>query len=179
MYQHPVRNVIFKQSLKTHLREVVSVILESDQWKDALRIEHEDADGVRVTPLRSLIRRFPDMAKLVFDRCIETNLHSNTKAIGEAKGVGSDDRSFAMTMDYELIDDAYCKFFEEQAEDEDADNVSFVSELEEVWDDNGRLLPSTKPYSSTTTILKHNHPLMIMVQEKRTVIKFYIVLVVS
>ena len=39
----------------------------------------------------------------------------------------------------------------------------------EIWDDNNNLSPDARPYVKSATILKLNHPLMIMVEEKRTV----------
>ena len=50
-------------------RDVISVILECDQWEKALRNEYLTAGGVRETPLRQLIKRFPELAKDVFDKC--------------------------------------------------------------------------------------------------------------
>ena len=38
-----------------------------------------------------------------------------------------------------------------------------------VWDENDRLVPEAQGYSDSTSILKVNHPLMIMVKEKRVV----------
>ncbi len=37
-----------------------------------------------------------------------------------------------------------------------------------------RLIPEARPYHPSTTVLKLNHPLMIMVQEERTVSRFEI-----
>ena len=41
----------------------------------------------------------------------------------------------------------------------------------EIWDDANNLSPEARPYVNSATILKLNHPLMIMVEEKRTVSK--------
>ena len=54
------------------------------------------------TPLRLLIRTYPDLAELVFNNCIK-----KTKAVDT-----SDEGEFAspkntLEMDYEFIDDAY------------------------------------------------------------------------
>ena len=73
----------------------------------------------RQTPLRLLIKQFPDLAQQVFDKCMETNLQ--TSAIEGSGGGGStgggggkqritvsaDDPQFRITFNYELLDDAY------------------------------------------------------------------------
>ena len=38
-----------------------------------------------------------------------------------------------------------------------------------IWDDNGKLLSGAQTYTDNTTVLKINHPLMIMVKEQRVV----------
>ena len=39
----------------------------------------------------------------------------------------------------------------------------------DIWDENDKLVDTAKPYTDSTTIMKLNHPLMIMVKEQRTV----------
>ena len=41
-----------------------------------------------------------------------------------------------------------------------------------IWDDNGKLLSGAQTYTDNTTVLKINHPLMIMVKEQRVVRPF-------
>ena len=157
-------------------RDVVAAIVESANWKDAFRNQFTSPSGLRLTPIRLLIKKFPDMARMVFDKCITTNMHSNAgnsnSNMGSSKTsnktVSPDDANLVVTMDYELIDDAY-SIFQNETDDDDSDTVSYIEELEEVWDENGKLLPSAKPYSNSGEVIKLNHPLMIMVQEKRTV----------
>ena len=70
------------------------------------------------TPLRLLIKQFPDLASQVFDKCMETNLQtsaidSSSSASGSGGGskqritVSADDPQFRITFNYELLDDAY------------------------------------------------------------------------
>ena len=40
-----------------------------------------------------------------------------------------------------------------------------------LWDENDKLVPEAQPYSESKSILKANHPLMIMVKEKKVVSK--------
>jgi hypothetical protein len=44
-------------------REVVSAILEGDDWKEALRNVFMEADGTMQTPIRLLIKDFPDLVQ--------------------------------------------------------------------------------------------------------------------
>ena len=48
-------------------REVVSAILEGDNWEEALRNVFKDADGSLQTPIRILIKDFPDLVS--HDQC--------------------------------------------------------------------------------------------------------------
>ncbi|KAF0308713.1 Transient receptor potential cation channel subfamily A member 1 [Amphibalanus amphitrite] len=54
-------------------RDVVSTILQSDQWRDALNNVTQSARNVRVTPIRLLIKKYPDLAEEVFNMCTKTN----------------------------------------------------------------------------------------------------------
>ena len=47
-------------------------------------------------------------------------------------------------------------------------NINGYSSL---WDENGKLTSEAKTYSDSKAVLKINHPLMIMVKEKRVVSK--------
>lgn len=72
-------------------RDVISVILESASWKEALRNEYLTEGGVRDTPLRQLIKRFPEFAREVFDKCISTNIHSSNLKNQKIKTVSPED----------------------------------------------------------------------------------------
>eukprot|EP00094_Tigriopus_californicus_P006606 TCALIF_06362-PA protein Name:"Similar to trpa-1 Transient receptor potential cation channel subfamily A member 1 homolog (Caenorhabditis elegans)" AED:0.12 eAED:0.12 QI:8/0.6/0.31/0.93/1/1/16/267/1355 len=161
-------------------KDVTSVIIDSKNWIEAMKSDYISlVTGVRETPLRLLIKQFPDLAKRVFDRCMITNLQSESQQVEKEQfaTVSGDDPRFTITFNYELLDDAYGLL-----EDNEDDLVSFkldngelahqIRESEwinnEIWDENHRLLPEAQPYSKSSTILKLNHPLMIMVKEKRT-----------
>ena len=56
-------------------RDAAEVFIESDKWLDAMKCEFKNpATGIRDTPLRMLIKSFPDLASKVFDKCMQTNL---------------------------------------------------------------------------------------------------------
>ena len=61
--------------MMTRFRDVAEALLESEHWMEATKCEFLNAaTGIRDTPLRLLIKMFPDLAKKVFDQCMETNL---------------------------------------------------------------------------------------------------------
>ena len=163
-------------------REVAETIIESEDWLLAMKSEFESpVTKVRETPLRLLIKQFPELAKKVFDRCMVTNLQSEGHQAAKEQfvRVSTEDPKFAITFNYELLDDAYCIY--DDSDDRSSmktDDMSIMNFSDpgrvnwaetEIWDDNCNLLPEAKPYSQSSTILKLNHPLMIMVEEKQTV----------
>ena len=54
-------------------RDVVIAILHSDQWRDAMDNVTQSARHARVTPIRLLIKKYPDLAEEVFNMCTKTN----------------------------------------------------------------------------------------------------------
>ncbi len=96
-------------------REVVDEIIESDDFMLAMKSQFiSPTRGVRETPLRLLIKQFPELAKKAFDRCLSNNLRSESKEIGRTRDskltVSADDPRFAITLNFELLDDTYCLF---------------------------------------------------------------------
>ncbi len=102
----------------THLsvfRDVAKTILESEDWMASMKSQFSSpTTGVRETPLRLLIKQFPELAKLAFDRCLENNLRSESKELGRDRDaketVTADDPRFSITLNYEMLDDTYCLF---------------------------------------------------------------------
>ena len=73
-------------------RNVVEIILSSSRWRIAMKsihvLQNQRGEDIPNTPLRMLIRSFPDLAEEVFDKCIQ-------------KG------SCNLEMDYEFLDDTF------------------------------------------------------------------------
>ena len=66
------------------------------------------ANGIRNTPLRLLIKMFPDLAKKVFDKCMETNLQQISQDnTSKNRIISQEDERFKITFNYELLDDSY------------------------------------------------------------------------
>ena len=89
---------------QTFYRRCIKAILEHKDWKIAMRTNHKikDAHGTMVpeTPLRLLIKNYPDLAEEVFNNCI-TN--ESIKDSLDPLAVPSN----CLYMDYEFIDDAF------------------------------------------------------------------------
>ena len=171
--------------------EVSEAIIESDAWMEAMKCDFTNpATDIRDTPLRLLIKIQPDLAKKVFDKCTETNLQSNSINSSESKIkdqiVSTDDEKFRITFNFELLDDSYTIFNKNTSKmNKGQMNNSFFFNLENLlhdndyktydwhqtdfYDDRDHLLPETEPYTTSSTLRKLNHPLNIMVKEKRVV----------
>ena len=58
-------------------RDTAEVFIDSEEWMTAMKCEFKNpATGIKDTPLRMLIKSFPDLAKKVFDKCMKSNLLS-------------------------------------------------------------------------------------------------------
>ncbi len=70
----------FQYFLQYSFRDVALTILECDGWLDAMKSQYlSPVTDTRETPLRLLVKQFPDLAKKAFDRCLQTNLQSQAK----------------------------------------------------------------------------------------------------
>ena len=72
-------------------KEVAETILSSEHWRTALKTAIPTRDGKLDTPMRILIRKFPELAKKVLDRCIKK----------------SDKKEETYLFDYTFLEDAY------------------------------------------------------------------------
>jgi hypothetical protein len=123
----------------------------------------------------------------VFDRCVTSNNQhepdnheidfeagdmrkaAQSKAKKANIDVSPDDPRFAITFNYELLDDAYFLPSVNAGDSSTAIRMSGEAEANDLWDENHKLVPEAKTYSNSADVLKNNHPLMIMVHEKRAV----------
>ena len=149
--------------------------MESDQWLEALKTDVDpilDPDSPRETPMRLIIKLFPGLAKQVFDRCIETNLQTETKQASMWKEdcVTADNEKFELSFNFELLDDTYVMRTEEGDEIVDYPEDD-LWQFDDEYDDFGRVSPKAVTYTSSKTDLKRNHPLMIMVSDNRMVMQ--------
>ncbi|KAK3893875.1 hypothetical protein Pcinc_002317 [Petrolisthes cinctipes] len=122
-------------------RDVAREIVESSRWEAALRHATDDM-GRRITPFRMLVERFPDVAEVVLDRCAEV--------IKPASSIPQQE------LLVEFLDDTY------QIKQQSSDETS------NPYDNTGHLKDLARPYTTSARMLKKNHPLMLMVEHKRT-----------
>ena len=137
-----------------------------------------------VTPLRELIRVWPDLAKKVLDKCITNNLQTVNKSKREQQydGVTPDSKDFEIIFDYRLLDDTlFFAMDEENAPDgqaetsnsnPDVESIARVdkSDQKSIIEDSG--IEPVKGGSKNILrrqMLRRNHPLMIMVNEQKKV----------
>ena len=161
-----------------NLRDSARAILESPQWLEALRTDVPnstlDPNSPRETPLRLIIKLFPGLAWLVFDRCIKTNLQTKTKQCGYWKEdcVTSDNEKFRIDFDFELLDDTYVMRRKKTGGEDTAVTIDEDNDYDyegNLWLFN-HVNPEAVTYTWSKTDLKRNHPLMIMVSDNRMVI---------
>lgn len=75
-------------------RSSAIVLLKSSRWKDLLRNCSISPESNQVTsPMRKLIKKMPDVAELVFDRCISDN------------GLPENHPKYVINLDYEFLED--------------------------------------------------------------------------
>ena len=72
-------------------KEVADTILASEHWRTALKTAIPTSDGKLDTPMRMMIRKFPELAKKVLDRCIKK----------------SEKKEETYLFDYTFLEDAY------------------------------------------------------------------------
>ncbi|KAG7166925.1 Transient receptor potential cation channel subfamily A member 1-like 3, partial [Homarus americanus] len=116
---------------------------KSAMWETALRHVSQDLHGRRLTPFRMLIERLPGVAEVVLHRCI--------KKINRMTTNDNNDDIQDRVMNFEYLDDTY----QVRAGGSQFDQV-------------GRLKPRASPYTKHARVLKHNHPLMLMVQYRQS-----------
>ncbi|XP_064648007.1 transient receptor potential cation channel subfamily A member 1 homolog isoform X2 [Lineus longissimus] len=132
-------------------KNVALAIINSQNWVDAMRNETLDpVTNFRDTPMRKLIRKMPEVAEQVFNRCCTPN-HRNPE-----------NPKYQVIFDYEFLDDMYSCWKEIPDAASEADSVD-----EGAYNEDYQLKPDSTPYTQDTTTMKTNHPLKIMVTSKR------------
>ncbi|XP_041463333.1 transient receptor potential cation channel subfamily A member 1 homolog isoform X1 [Lytechinus variegatus] len=139
--------------------DVAEAIISHPKWRDAMCSESVDpVTGGRTTPIRKLIKRMPDVAIKVFNNCLIENDKPR------------EHRDYCITFDYELLDDMFSRWGEDISGRFTKDNLSESgsdSSDNSPFKDNGTLRDSATPYTTSSELIRKNHPLVIMVRSKR------------
>lgn len=106
-------------------------------------MRNRTTDGASVTtPMRKLIKKLPDLALKVCDRCFHAEEPVNHL-------------DYNITLDYEFLDDVNTKWFENECDNEE----------EEIHEDFVYRIKKALPENSTIQLqMKQNHPLILMVR---------------
>ncbi|KAG5441452.1 Transient receptor putative cation channel sub A member 1, partial [Clonorchis sinensis] len=151
-------------------------LLQSSMWKNALRNQTIGSDGVIQTPMRKLISHMPDLAEYVLDRCIQTSVSQNvewhnfefiedTYAHWCKQVILREHKSSLATSPVEFVSG---KILQVNKWDTQLQTVSSPTKLRDRTsvDDIIRLEPN-RPYTKDNSVLKSNHPLLLMVKYNR------------
>ncbi|RDD37563.1 Transient receptor potential cation channel subfamily A member 1-like protein [Trichoplax sp. H2] len=127
-------------------RDVAVAIIRYDKWEEALKNTTVSPTGDVDTPLRKLIRKLPDVAELVFNKCTIPNNEP------------IESLNYKVHLRYDFLDDVYTDWFESNPQDK-TDEILYEYKIED----------NTKKYKKRITgaSFKRNHPLMIMVNSQR------------
>ncbi|XP_033741695.1 transient receptor potential cation channel subfamily A member 1 homolog [Pecten maximus] len=132
--------------------DVALTIINSEMWEDALRNETSELGTfVMSTPMRKLIKKMPDVAEAVFNKCMTDNKKS------------FEHPDYKVTFNYEFLDDVYSLATWRETGPSESGGSSGGS----VYNEDFTLSSSAKPYTTDSSEMKKNHPLMIMVTSKR------------
>lgn len=132
-------------AIENNHKEVALVIIQHDDWKQAMRNKTKEGNTIN-TPMRKLIKKLPEVAEKVFNRCVKTN------------GLPVDHPQYAFTLSYEFLDDVsleWAGFVTSQSADHEETGLDAVMYK----------IKSALPENASKQVeIKSNHPLMLMVR---------------
>ncbi|KAG1678688.1 Transient receptor potential cation channel subfamily A member 1 [Nymphon striatum] len=129
-------------AIENQQKDSALLIINRNDWEKAMRNPRQKPNGTLDSPMRMLIRRMPDVAEAVFDRCISIT-EENSKPI--------------TIYNFEFLDDSYTLHLMDQ----------HGAGIDVSYDENFRLKKTAKTYSKNKNYMKTNHPLKIMAESKR------------
>jgi len=141
------RNCLDMAIEKSH-KEVAFVIIQHQDWRQAMRNKTKEGNAIS-TPMRKLIKKLPEVAEKVFNRCVKSN------------GYPVDHPQYAITLSYEFLDDVsleWAGFVTSEASDHEESGLDAVMYK----------IKSALPENASKQVeIKSNHPLMLMVTKER------------
>ncbi|EFP08525.1 CRE-TRPA-1 protein [Caenorhabditis remanei] len=139
-------------------KEVARVLLDTYEWRN-LMIPHdvipldkhrEPVMMERTTPFRTLLKKFPDLASLVMDKCVERSKED-------------DDLTLCIAYDFSYIDDTYMS----RVANEDEEGEQLIGYKCPYDEDNFKLIKDAQAYSSNYDRIYKNHPLKLMANAEK------------
>ena len=127
-------------------RGIIQTVIKGEHWKEAFQVPSTSPKGLLDTPLRKLIRRFPDLAEEFLDNCYETETNQ--------EDFDGDD---VIKMNFDFIEDTHSYRFVRGKERQE---TQFCRR-----DEPG--LTKDKFKFKDYEVEINNHPLMIMANERK------------
>ncbi|XP_023331663.1 transient receptor potential cation channel subfamily A member 1 homolog isoform X2 [Eurytemora carolleeae] len=153
------RNVL-ELAIEKNQKEMVLNILQSKEWKYVMRscriVEYKIAEGFRYskdildTPMRLLIRKYPDLAEVALDRCYQVKQEDEV-----------------LQMNFEFIEDTY------NYRDRTNSGPIWHTKKRPTYEHFSKVNNNNaddgfdKPYSTDHSAVMWNHPLMVMSRENK------------
>uniref|UniRef100_A0A1I7U7E2 ANK_REP_REGION domain-containing protein n=1 Tax=Caenorhabditis tropicalis TaxID=1561998 RepID=A0A1I7U7E2_9PELO len=138
-------------------KEVARVLLETYEWEslmtpqDVIPLDkHKNPVSMdRNTPFRTLLKKFPDLAVVVMDKCIERNKEE-------------DDETLCIAYNFEFIDDTYMS----RVASDDGEGEQLIG-YKSPYNSDFKLEKEAQAYSSNYDRIYRNHPLKLMANAEK------------
>ena len=147
----------FQIAIQAGKRDAIRALVECPEWEELIT-NHQTLPLAgnrepRQTPMRTLLRNYPDVALTVFDNCIK----SVSLLFSMKNGYFRPNRIDAIDYNFTLLDDTYMV--------KDAEGRLLTGEGDPFMDyeEGGKLKPDVRTYATEPDVIYQNHPLRIIV----------------
>ncbi|XP_015759142.1 PREDICTED: transient receptor potential cation channel subfamily A member 1 homolog isoform X2 [Acropora digitifera] len=138
-------------------KESAITIINDENWRKVMQNKSWEQDRL-TTPMRKLITKLPEVAGVVFNRCVKENDRR------------FDDPDYEITLDYEFLEDIYSDWSEngDGIASETSSQMNFYMDGIPEEDESKRIRGKVGAEEAVQQLEREeNHPLMIMVENKR------------
>ena len=163
----PEQHTALDVAIEREQRGIIRTIIEGSHWEDAFKIPSTSKSSKLDTPLRNLIRRFPDLAELFLDNCCSVKANQE-----ESK----DEAEEVIIMNYGFIEDTHSYKVARSKEKQETLFCHKDEATEVKYERNNKSIPLLAMAKERKVDLNelenyeigiNNHPLMIMAKERR------------